>query len=289
MELFDLVELHIEKNALSQASTKKYHSVIEQFVKNTKIRCVKDIDYQTVISWREAILARSTPGNWNNYHRHMRAVLQTAVEFGYIEDNLFKTVKSIVHYPEKQHTLSKMQIKHLLNLCEDIDVGWFWQSVIQTLRYTGIRRRQLVGLNWSDFYLENKSLRMRASSSKTKRAYTIPINQEVIDSILLIKQQSKTTCSADEQIFNITKIKPRYKANRMNEEHLARFFVKVSKIANFAVSAHRFRHTFATTLANNGTTNIKTVQNLLGHSSVHTTLGYVHPSMNNMRDAVNLL
>jgi site-specific recombinase XerD len=36
-------------------------------------------------------------------------------------------------------------------------------------------------------------------------------------------------------------------------------------------------------------TNIKTVQNLLGHSSVYTTLGYVHPDMEDMRKAINLL
>jgi site-specific recombinase XerD len=42
-------------------------------------------------------------------------------------------------------------------------------------------------------------------------------------------------------------------------------------------------------LANNGKTSIKTVQNLLGHSSVHTTLGYVHPNMDDMRRAVSLL
>ncbi|CAC5820706.1 hypothetical protein [uncultured Gammaproteobacteria bacterium] len=42
-------------------------------------------------------------------------------------------------------------------------------------------------------------------------------------------------------------------------------------------------------MANNTQTNIKTVQNLLGHSSVHTTLGYVHPDISDMRKAVNLL
>ncbi len=58
----------------------------------------------------------------------------------------------------------------------------------------------------------------------------------------------------------------------MRVEHL----VNTSKKTNFAVSSHRFPHTFATKLTNNGQTNIKTVQSLLGHSSVHTTLGYVH-------------
>jgi integrase len=43
--------------------------------------------------------------------------------------------------------------------------------------------RQLVGLAWSDFDLENRHLILRTSSSKTKREYTVPMNQQVIDSI----------------------------------------------------------------------------------------------------------
>jgi integrase len=62
-------------------------------------------------------------------------------------------------------------------------------------------------------------------------------------------------------IFDITLINSRYFADNMNEEHVARFFVKASKTLNLRVSAHRFRHAFATKLANNTKTNIKTVYN----------------------------
>jgi site-specific recombinase XerD len=98
-----------------------------------------------------------------------------------------------------------------------------------------------------------------------------------------------TNQNKNNQIFNITLINSRYFADNMNEEHVARFFVKASKTLNLRVSAHRFRHAFATKLANNTKTNIKTVQNLLGHSSVYTTLGYVHPDIEDMRRAINLL
>lgn len=102
-----------------------------------------------------------------------------------------------------------------------------------------------------------------------------------VDCILLVKEKTRhTPQNGNNQIFNLTLIKPRFKTNRMNVEPI---FVKISKKTNFAVSSHHFRHTFATKLANNGQTSIKTVQSLLGHSSVHTTLGYVHLSMDDMR------
>jgi len=289
MKMQELVELHIKENILSVATINKYRSVASIFTNDTGIDSI-EIEHKAILNWRDNVMKRSSAGNWNNYHRHLRALLQTAVNLDLIKENPFKKVKSVTHYPIKEHLLNEQEIKILFKFCDSVQEGWFWSCVITTLYYTGIRRKQLVGLTWADFDLENKHLVLRASSSKTKREYTIPINKAVIDSILLIKQ--KITCSPqsqDSQIFNITLIKPRYQTNRMNEEHLARFFVKTSKTLNFKVSAHRFRHMFATKLANNGVTNIKTVQNLLGHSSVHTTLGYVHPSMDDMRQAVSLL
>lgn len=46
---------------------------------------------------------------------------------------------------------------------------------------------------------------------------------------------------------------------------------------------------FATKLANNSEINIKTVSELLGHSSISTTYIYVHPDMDNMREALEFL
>jgi integrase len=292
MKLKELATLHIRENILSEATIIKYNSVVSIFIKDTGVHLVSSLDHETILNWRDDILSRSSAGNWNNYRRHLRALLQTAIEFKVIKENPFTKVKSVAHYPNKKYLLSEQEIQDLLTFCNNIEHGWFWSCVITTLRYTGIRLRQLVGLAWSDFDLENRHLILRTSSSKTKREYTVPINQQVIDSILLVRQKATridTDQNKNNQIFNITLINSRYFADNMNEEHVARFFVKASKTLNSRVSAHRFRHAFATKLANNTKTNIKTVQNLLGHSSVYTTLGYVHPDIEDMRKAINLL
>ncbi len=290
MTLKELVNLHAKENVLAPETIKKYHSVASIFAKDTGIDEMLSITHKTILDWRDNILRRSSAGNWNNYHRHMKALLQTAVKSKLINKNPFKEIKGIVHYPKKHHLLSDSKIKALFAFCKSIQYGWFWSCVITTLHYTGIRRKQLVALTYADFDLDNQQLTLRASSSKTKRQYTIPINDAVISSILLIKQQTKhLNQNMHAQIFNITLINPIYKAKKMDIEHIAKFFQKASEQLNFKVSPHRFRHTFATKLANNGKTSIKTVQNLLGHSSVHTTLGYVHSSMEDMIQAINLL
>jgi hypothetical protein len=56
--------------------------------------------------------------------------------------------------------------------------------------YQGNIKYLIVFITWSDFDLENRHLILRTSSSKTKREYTVPINQQVIDSILLVRQKA---------------------------------------------------------------------------------------------------
>ena len=290
MTLKQLVELHVNKSVLSPDTVKKYHSVTDIFIRDTSIKHLKEID--VVIEWRNKILNRSSAGNWNNYLRHMRALIQSAIEAGIIENSPFKQVKSIAHYPTKQLTLSENQLSTIIKSCAYFENAWFWQAVVKTLQYTGIRRRQLTCLRWSDIDFYKKVIHLRADGSKTKREYTIPMNDGVVDALLSIVENTKHIANyqdSENQVFNITLISARYKANKMNTEHVAKFFTKISKITNFKVSAHRFRHTLATTLTNNKKISIKTVQNILGHSSVLTTLGYIHPSMDDMSDALNLL
>ena len=292
MTLKQLVELHVNKSVLSPDTVKKYRSVADIFIRDTSIKHINKIDTDVVINWRNQILNRSSAGNWNNYHRHMRALMQSAVEIELIKNNPFKQIKSVVHYPTKQHILSKNQLSTVIESCVYFDNAWFWKALVKMLQYTGIRRRQLTCLRWSDIDFLQKVIHLRSDGSKTKREYTIPMNGGVVDALLSIVENTKHITNyqnPENQVFNITLINTRYKTNEMNTEHVAKFFTKLSKITKFKVSAHRFRHTLATTLANNGKTSIKTVQNILGHSSTLTTLGYVHPSLENMSDALNLL
>lgn len=57
------------------------------------------------------------------------------------------------------------------------------------------------------------------------------------------------------------------------------FFRRLSKECGFAVSSHRFRHTFATILMNSPDRNLPLVKGLLGHSSVSTTMEYIDINM----------
>lgn len=78
----------------------------------------------------------------------------------------------------------------------------------------------------------------------------------------------------------------KYIEPRLYRNHYKKFLEKY-KIE--PINFHGLRHTFATRCIENGA-DYKVVSELLGHSSVNTTLNlYVHPNMEDKRKCVELL
>ena len=169
-------------------------------------------------------------------------------------------------------------------------VGWFYVVIIDMLRYTGIRRRQLIGIKWKDVDICNAQLYLSAEFSKNSQDNLIPLNQRLINHFKTLKNRSEVTRPND-QVFNLTKFAKNYSPNQSNEtsaEQISGLFARLSKKIGRSVSPHQFRHRFATEIANNGG-NIKTLSEFLSHSDVRTTMIYVQPDMDSKRNIQNII
>ncbi|MWP61574.1 MULTISPECIES: site-specific integrase [unclassified Gilliamella] len=166
----------------------------------------------------------------------------------------------------------------------------FWITLIKVLQYTGIRRNQLLHIRICDVNDKDKKLFLREEGSKTHSEREIPLIDDVFNDIVELKKQLKMLNKKPTmQLFNIYHFKNNkcdfYK--EMNFNRIDSFFQQLSKACCVRVSPHRFRHTLATNLMRHPDRNVTLVKELLGHSSLSTTLEYIVTDHEQLRSCLD--
>lgn len=328
-EIYQLYILHKE---LRPDSHKQHKNAIKQLAKYINNNNTNDnfpinlITNEDVLKWRKKKIIDDKVKNvtWNHYVRHLKALFGFAVSQNYIEMNPFsKTLLKIEG--KKKKTLNKREIeiiqKNLNNLCHNrtfenvgrLAPAWFWQTVNETFRQTGIRLNQLLHLRVKDYHPDDKTLFIAIQGSKAHREHIVPVSNEL--SILLDtlskKVKERLICLpvdeiinhcifidhrrlknnyidySEAQLFNVNLFKIKNKRKTMDSHQVQNFYKALSKIIAVKVSSHRFRHTIATELMKSPERNLYIVNQLLGHSSLDVTLEYIEPDIEQIRFAVN--
>lgn len=147
------------------------------------------------------------------------------------------------------------------------------------LMYTGLRMAEAKNLTWQDVDLDEGRIVIRTSKTITGQRI-LPL---VTMSMAILRNRLKMALSTDTYVFYNS-------SNNMLNNNLRRLCHRMAKRAGVReFSPHMCRHTFATRLLERGA-NIKTVSELLGHSSVEVTLRiYSHISPNLKKEAILLL
>lgn len=157
-----------------------------------------------------------------------------------------------------------------------------YRSALISMLGTGIRAGELLGLTRTDIDLQERMLYIQHSFYKGKLG--TPKSRSSVRCIPISTIVFPEIESAYNLAGNNLRIYP-YSYNA-----LSRAFEKSCIDLGLPhIGLHGLRHTFATSLINAGI-NIKVVSELLGHASVQITLDiYYHPSIYDMRNAVESL
>jgi integrase/recombinase XerD len=146
----------------------------------------------------------------------------------------------------------------------------------QTLLMTGLRESELCWLTWDDVVLEpgRECVVVRAKPGFTPKDYEqreVPLPPALAEALRRLKRRDVFVFPARSGGL---------------ERHLLRRLKQAARRAGVeGATLHRFRHTYATRLLENGA-DVVTVQRLLGHSDLETTQQYLNPDVERKRVAV---
>jgi integrase/recombinase XerC len=151
------------------------------------------------------------------------------------------------------------------------------QLIIELFYSTGIRRSELINLKLKDIDFYNKTIKVLGKRNKER---IIPMIDSLSD---LIKDYLELRKEYD--IENSEWLLLNKKGKKLNDTYIYRvvnesFGLVTQKVKK---SPHILRHSFATHLLNNGS-DLNSVKELLGHSSLASTQVYTHNSLQELKN-----
>ena len=137
--------------------------------------------------------------------------------------------------------------------------------LLELLYSSGIRISEALNIKIKDINMGDKSIRILGKGSKMRIVYFGEYAKEYLEEYLKVRNSSLEYLFLNKNNTLLT---------RRGAEYIISNLVKNSLLKK-KVTPHTFRHSYATEMLNNGA-DIRSVQELLGHSSLSTTGIYTH-------------
>lgn len=297
--LTEVCALYCDERPLRPSTVRMYTYVTGLFERDTGISALEDITAERLLEWRDDVVARSTTTTFNNYHRHLRSLLNFCVELGLIESNPMSRIKPFTRANTRRKACSR---KDILKLCNHLksdtqnSASPVILAIVLTLYYTGIRCSQLCGLIWRDIDFEQNTIRLRKYHSKNGREWHIPLHNSLrpwLEDLRIDAVDRFADFSESDQVFRIQAYSSRYMGDRLTPMQLTDIFRRFSLRCGVKVTPHKIRHLFATSLANQHREDYEktgdvpvtlvSIKEILGHSNIATTVSYIEPRLSGQR------
>jgi integrase/recombinase XerD len=174
-------------------------------------------------------------------------------------------------YPRKQHKLPNVFSKAQIGLLLSVIANPKHKMIVSLFYGTGLRMNELRHLHLNNIDSKNYQIKVCVGKGSKQRFTILP--KHLLEPLRDYYRQYKP------QVYLFEGKTP---AKPMHERSIQHFIQQyISKIGCHGqdYSAHTLRHSFATHLLEAGT-NLHTIKELLGHSSLSTTLIYLHLQQN---------
>lgn len=140
---------------------------------------VKELTLGKVESYRQRRLEESsprriglktTPSTVNKEVVCLKTILNRAVRHGLIEQNPINDMKKLIENNVRMRVLSEDEFQRLVLACPE-----HLKPIVILAFYTGMRKSEIIFLEWNEVDLRTGFIRLTAERTKTKTARSIPL------------------------------------------------------------------------------------------------------------------
>ena len=264
--------------------TKVNRNIIPNIPKGIKVKDVQAHHIKTII-------ANTNGGRTKEYvYTIINTIMKEAVFAGMISQNPCSFVRKPKHKSEHFKVIEPDQFQQLMNHVK----GTQWEYLFNFAIHTGCRRSELSGLRWCDVDLKKGVVNIRTAMKETKRQgvhqgttkteyslRTLFLTEGVTQSMRQWKRQLRTSLFEQGLPWNETDTvfrKVTDLSKPMSPEAITSKMGSLRAIYDFprGTCTHSYRHTYATSLAEQDL-QLKKIQLTIGHSSAAFTADtYIH-------------
>lgn len=271
----DFINYCIFEKGLSDKTRESYQNDLDvymEFLTNKGCLNVLDISDEDI---REFLKVRSEKEKTTTI-AHNLTVIKNFHEYLVKEGLVNKDASEFIERPKLRKSLPKTLSMEDVDKLLDIELKTVFdyrnKAMLELMYGTGLRVSELVNLTVNDLDFNNCLIRVMGKGSKERE---IPLGEYSIYYLGLYLEKRESMLknrSCDKLFLNNHGLGMTRQGFFKNLKELLR-----SKGLNEDVSPHTLRHSFATHLLNRGA-DLRSIQEMLGHSDISTTKIYTHVS-----------
>jgi site-specific recombinase XerD len=256
----------LQLKAYSESTIKTYRNEFAQLLYILKDKKVEDLDAERLRSYFLYCI-NTLKLSENTLHSRMNAVKFYFEQVLHREKMFFEIPR-----PKKPCILPKVISPKDIKKLFEVTTNLKHNTMLKLCYGMGLRVSEIVNLKISDIDSKNLQVLVEQSKGKKDRYVNLP------ESILAQMRAYYLEYQPKKYLFE----------GQYGEQYSTRSVQKVFKDAlkkakiNKAIGIHGLRHSFATHLLENGT-DIRFIQELLGHNDLKTTLRYTHVSEKSLK------
>ena len=246
---------------------------------------IEDIDQITEESVKGFFFNGRTAKKWSSntfvcYHKTLVVFFRWCVDEGHMEANFAQDIETPKIEKRLPPKLTKQEASRLLEVVYNYPYKYPFlryrnHAIFATFLFTGIRRKELLNLKYTDIDLENLTLYIRQGKGSKDRI--IPINYKLTSILQKYSQERARLGKTCPEFFT--------SLNRnmgFTETGMKRLVEKIKEVAGLNFNVHRLRHTFAILMLEGGC-DIYSLSRILGHNDIKTTTIYLAASGEHLR------